>query len=177
MRVKRRKWLPVLLGLLCLAGLGAPPGHAAVAAGAAGPAERAGATTLSAAEFESRLVARTNARREARGCRPLRLHAALTLAARQHSARMADARQLSHRLSGEADLGTRVSAAGYTNWRIVAENLAWGQETPAAVFRAWIRSPGHRANIDNCRLRHVGIGVELRGGRPWVTQDLGRRWS
>lgn len=88
---------------------------------------------------------------------------------------MADARLLSHRLSGEADLGTRVTRAGYTNWRIVAENLAWGHSTPAAIFRAWIRSPGHRANIDNCRLRHIGIGVELRRGGPWVTQDLGRR--
>lgn len=164
----------MLLGLLCVAGGGASPWHAAVASSPNGEL-RTSSTTLSPAEFESRLFARTNARRESRGCRALRPDAALTLAARRHSTRMADSGELSHRLSGEADLGTRVASAGYTNWRIVAENLAWGQESPAAVFRAWLRSPGHRANIDNCRLRHLGIGVELRGGRPWVTQDLGRR--
>lgn len=164
----------MLLSLLCLAGIGAAPGYGAMTSSPNGEL-RASSTTLSPGEFESRLFARTNARREARGCRALRPDAALTLAARRHSMRMADARLLSHRLSGEADLGVRVSSAGYTNWRIVAENLAWGQASPAAVFRAWLQSPGHRANIDNCRLRHLGIGVELRDGRPWVTQDLGRR--
>lgn len=164
----------MLLGLLCVSAVGTPPGHAAVSTGP-GSNLRALSTTLTPAQFESRLFARTNARREARGCRTLRPNAALTLAAQRHSARMADSRELSHRLSGEAGLGTRVSRAGYTNWRIVAENLAWGQATPAEVFRAWIRSPGHRANIDNCRLRDLGIGVVLRGGRPWVTQDFGRR--
>lgn len=166
-------WLPMLLGLVCMSGVGVPPGHAAVAPPPG--RELRASTTLSAAEFASRLIARTNARREARGCRALRSRADLTLAARQHSTRMAEARQLSHQLVGEAGLGTRVTRAGYTDWRIVAENLAWGQATPAEVFRAWLHSPGHRANIDNCRLRHLGIGVVVQGGRPWVTQDLGRR--
>lgn len=168
-------WLPMLLGLVCVTTVGAASGHATVASSPGGDL-RASSTTLTPAQFETRLIAKTNARREARGCRALGTHAALTLAARKHSALMAEARELSHRLSGEADLGTRVSRAGYTNWRIVAENIAWGHPTPAAVFRAWVRSPGHRANLDNCRLRHIGIGVEFRSGSPWVTQDLGRRW-
>ena len=96
------------------------------------------------------------------------------LAATRHTSRMADQRELSHRLSGEADLASRITAAGYRNWRMLAENLAWGQASPRAVLRAWVHSPGHRANLDNCRLRDIGIGVEIRSGRPWVTADFGR---
>ena len=46
---------------------------------------------------------------------------------------------------------------------------------PAAVVRAWMASPGHRANILNCRLRHLGVGVALSRGQLWWTQDFGRK--
>jgi uncharacterized protein YkwD len=140
-------------------------------------AVRASYTTLSAGEFERRLFARINARRDARGCREFRPNAALQLAARRHTTLMADAHELSHQLPGEPGLATRITRAGYTNWRILAENLAWGQSSPRAVFRAWVASAGHRANLDNCRLRDLGIGVLIRNGRPWVTADFGRRYA
>lgn len=163
--------LSVFVGLMCLPALPLS-GHAAPAAG---PSARASYTTLTATQWENRLLSRTNARRDARGCRALVRNSALVLAARRHTARMADARQLSHQLAGEASLGTRVTRAGYTSWRMLAENLAMGQSDPAAVIRAWVNSPSHRANLDNCRLRDVGFGVVIRNGRPWVTADLGRR--
>jgi uncharacterized protein YkwD len=31
--------------------------------------------------------------------------------------------------------------------------------TPATIVRAWMHSPGHRANILNRRFREIGIGV------------------
>jgi uncharacterized protein YkwD len=164
----------VLVGLMC-AIAAAIPSAAAGAVEAPDQASRATYTTLTSSQFESRLLARTNKRRDARGCRALKPHAALILAARRHTARMVDQRTVSHRLAGEAPLGTRVRRAGYTNWRIVAENLAAGQSGPAAVFRAWVRSAGHRANLDNCRLRHVGFAVIIRNGTPWVTANFGRR--
>lgn len=175
-RVTRRMWSAVLLGLLCL-GL-VPPAGAQAAAATPGPAQvdQRSALTLSSATFESRLFARTNLRRAAHGCRPLRLDAALSLAAHRHSALMVTQSSLSHRLTGEPDLSVRAPAAGYVHWRILAENLAWGQTTPRQVFRDWVASPGHRANLDNCRLRDVGIAVVFAGGRPWVTADYGRRF-
>jgi uncharacterized protein YkwD len=174
--VKRPLWFSLLLGLACLA-----PGVLTTGAAEAVPAPartgtRSTAMSLTADQFESRLLARTNYRRLARGCRPIRLNAALVLAARRHSAAMADQSLLSHRLAGEGDLAARAEAAGYVNWRILAENLAWGQASPREVFRAWVRSPGHRENLDNCRLRDVGFGVVYQGGRPWVSADFGRRF-
>jgi uncharacterized protein YkwD len=167
----RQLWFPILMGLLCL---GTTP---AVAAPAATGRQTRTAVTMSSTEFESRLLVRTNARRQARGCRALRWNAALTLAARRHSTRMSDQRLLSHRLAGEPGLGTRATRAGYTNWHLLAENLAWGQSSPRAVFRAWVHSAPHRANLDNCRLRDVGFGVVILNGRPWVTADFGRTFG
>ena len=169
-------WLPMLVVLVSAStgSLTATSAHAAPRTPSGGG--RHASTTLGAAYFESSLLARTNARRARHGCRPVRANAALALAARLHSARMSAQDALSHQLSGEPSLAPRIVGAGYTNWRLLAENLAWGQSTPAQVFRDWVHSPPHRANLDNCRLRDVGIGVVVSGGQPWVTEDFGRRF-
>ena len=46
----------------------------------------------------------------------------------------------------------------------LGENLAWGTgdlATAAGVMRAWMNSPGHRANILKRAYREVGIGITL----------------
>lgn len=173
--MKKPMWLGMLLVLLSIP-LSPGVAHATPSTpGAGGAADRTSFTTMSASEFERRLFNRTNARRDRHGCRPLRLNDALQLAALRHSTRMADENELSHRLADEPSIDVRAESAGYTNWRLLAENLAWGQATPRQVFRDWVRSPGHRANLDNCRLRDVGYSVVIRGGQPWITQDFGRR--
>lgn len=131
---------------------------------------------LSESSFERRLVSRTNTRRAAVGCAPVRVHSALQRAAKLHSTRMGNRRVLSHRLSGEPGLATRITNAGYRHWRLLAENIAWSTAiSPDRVFKAWIRSPGHRRNIQDCRLREIGIGVQYTRGEVWATQDFGRR--
>jgi uncharacterized protein YkwD len=165
----------MLLGLVCIAGSVLPLPSATATTTPAAAATRASYTTLTATQFQNRLLARTNARRERIGCRDLRLNSALVLAARRHTTRMADAHTLSHQLPGEPGLGVRATRAGYLNWRMLAENLAAGQSTPSQVFRDWVNSAPHRANLDNCRLHDVGIGVVITNGKPWVTEDFGRR--
>jgi uncharacterized protein YkwD len=44
------------------------------------------------------------------------------------------------------------------------------------VVSGWMASPGHRANILNCRLRNVGIGYGESSGSAYGTywvQDFG----
>jgi uncharacterized protein YkwD len=72
-------------------------------------------------------------------------------------------------LSG-ASFVDRIRRTGYLSgprsW-IVGENLAWGsgdRSSPASIVRAWMHSPGHRANILQGRFREVGIG--LASGAP-----------
>jgi uncharacterized protein YkwD len=46
----------------------------------------------------------------------------------------------------------------------VGENLAWGSgvlATPRRIVRAWMNSPGHRANILNGKFEDIGVGVTL----------------
>ena len=67
----------------------------------------------------------------------------------------------------------RIRDTGYlsraSRW-VVGENLAWGSgrlATPEAIVKAWMDSPGHRANILSGRYREIGIGLTLgspRGG-------------
>lgn len=62
------------------------------------------------------------------------------------------------------------------------ENIAWGTgglASPRAIFRAWMHSAGHRANILG-DFEEIGIGLRLgelegsSGAHVW-TQDFGKR--
>lgn len=116
-----------------------------------------------------------NNRRTVVGCAKLAYNGYLAYAARQHTSRMVSAQTLSHQLSREASLGTRVTNAGYTNWRMLAENLAYGPTSPWGVYTLWMGSSPHRANIENCSLRDAGLGVAWVNGKSWSTIDFGRR--
>ena len=121
-----------------------------------------------------RVLMLTNDRREAHGCNPVRWNDQLALAAQRHTRRMADANTMSHQLPGEPDPGRRIRNAGY-DWTAWGENVAAGQPTAYAVMRAWMHSPGHRANILNCSFEHLGVGyAKSANGTPYWTQDFGR---
>ena len=126
------------------------------------------------AQFESRLMAQVNSRRTKVGCPKLRLHASLRASSRAHTTRMADRHTLSHQLSGEASFDVRITRAGYRNWRMLAENIAYGSPSPAQLFSSWLHSAPHRKNIQNCGLRDVGVGVSYADGLAWATMDFGR---
>jgi hypothetical protein len=56
-------------------------------------------------------------------------------------------------------------ASGTSGWRL-GENLAWGKRgkgSARSVFKAWLRSPPHRATMLDGSFEHIGIG--LRRGR------------
>jgi uncharacterized protein YkwD len=57
---------------------------------------------------------------------------------------------------------------GYTG-NCQAENIAEGQETPGDVFRAWMNSATHRANILNATYDDIGVaGLSSSSGIIWV---------
>lgn len=59
----------------------------------------------------------------------------------------------------------------------VGENIAWGSRwTVRHTFRAWLASPGHRANILTRRWRQIGAARAFWYGnvRVWVV-EFGRR--
>ncbi len=51
--------------------------------------------------------------------------------------------------------------SGIENYKYIGENLAAGTQikTPEEVVKAWMNSPGHRANILNSKFTHLGVGI------------------
>ena len=105
------------------------------------------------------------------GCRALTADPALAAVARAHSADMRDRRYFSHTTPEGLSPFDRARAAGIDYAR--AENIAQGQPDAAAVVQAWMDSPGHRANILDCSLTKLGVGVAEGSGGPWWTQLFG----
>jgi uncharacterized protein YkwD len=139
----------------------------------ASPAEAAPATAADKALTVQADIARlTNTQRTANGCSAVTVNAQLTAAAVGHSSWMAQTGTFSHTGRAGSTFATRVKAAGYT--RPSSENIAWGYRTATELVAAWMKSPGHRANILNCKSRTVGVGVVYTAnGTPYYTQDFG----
>ncbi|MCD9874965.1 sigma-70 family RNA polymerase sigma factor [Streptomyces guryensis] len=135
-----------------------------------------GTTEASSAPSDTvtQVVALVNKERAANGCGALTEDPRLEKAAQGHSDDMAARHFFDHTNPDGADPGQRITAAGY-NWSTYGENIAQGQQTPAAVMESWMNSPGHRANILNCSFKDIGVGVHNGSGGPWWTQDFGAK--
>jgi uncharacterized protein YkwD len=122
--------------------------------------------------LEERVVVLTNGERAKRGCGPLRGDLRLAAAARAHSNDMARNNYFDHNSQDGTTPWVRMKRAGYL--QPGAENIAKGYPTADAVMAGWLNSPGHRANILNCRLRALGVGFHsgFGSGALW-TQDFG----
>ncbi|MFC5055250.1 CAP domain-containing protein, partial [Saccharothrix xinjiangensis] len=121
---------------------------------------------------EARVFELTNAERAAQGCPALASDDKLATAARAHSADMAARNYFDHVSQDGRSFVDRVKAAGYPSPG--AENIAAGQRTAESVVKGWMDSPGHRANILNCKLKALGVGM-ARGGSYGIywTQNFG----
>jgi uncharacterized protein YkwD len=108
-------------------------------------------------DIAQRVLELSNAERSRVGAPPLSLHPQLTAAAQHHTNLMVQHNQMTHQLPGEPGLGDRISQAGY-QWGGVAENVAQGQSSPEEVVSTWMNSPGHRENLLNPELQHLGVG-------------------
>ena len=142
-----RRLVLLVLGpcLLSLAALGCAPSPTPTPPPSGGPA--------------AEVVTLTNARRAAAGCAPVTAQGQLTLAAQLHADDMARYDYFSHTGRDGSLPWDRARAMGYTG-RTMGENIARGYQTPQAVVEGWINSPGHRANIENCAYRHIGVGYD-----------------
>jgi uncharacterized protein YkwD len=136
------------------------------------PATSGVSTGTDAKSYEDQVLSLVNTERAKAGCGPVKDDTALRNLARAHSGDMADRGYFSHDTPEGKTPWDRAKAAGIGY--LGAENIARGQKTPAAVMEAWMNSPGHRANILDCSLTKLGVGVRMGGEGPWWTQDFGR---
>lgn len=104
------------------------------------------------------LVALVNQHRQTIGCGPLALHAGTASVSQEHSEDMVTRNFFGHvNPDGESPFD-RLREAGIS-YRMAGENLASGYPTAQAAFDGWLRSSGHRANLENCSYTHQGLGL------------------
>ncbi|NUO57238.1 MAG: CAP domain-containing protein [Hamadaea sp.] len=125
--------------------------------------------------MENKVFDLVNAERVKAGCGKLRNDARLHKAARAYSALMAEKNFFSHTGPDGSSFVDRIAATGYPRSAAAAENIAYGYADAAAVMKGWMDSSGHRANILNCDLKAIGVGLAYRKSTPYWTQDFGRQ--
>ncbi len=107
---------------------------------------------------ESQVLAAVNKARAGAGCGALTVNSKLAAAARRHAKAMAQKNFFGHTGKDGSKFSSRIKRQGY-RYSKVAENIAAGQSSAAAVMNAWLSSAGHRRNILDCGLNETGIAV------------------
>lgn len=146
--------LALLAGLLALA---------PVAGAQAAQAARTAPTSYAQQAHQA-----TNAQRRAARRVALRKNACLQRFATRHARAMARTQNMRHQSLGPIMRSCRLSMVG--------ENVAYGYTSGKAAVGAWMRSPGHRANILNPRYRLLAVGAAQASNGQWYSaQVFGRR--
>jgi len=111
-----------------------------------------------AVQAEARqIVELANQARARAGAGPLKWDAALAAAARRHCMRMAEEGVISHQYADEEEISERAARAG-AHFSVIEENVAVAPD-PVSIHEAWMRSAGHRRNLLNPQVDHVGVAV------------------
>jgi uncharacterized protein YkwD len=133
-------------------------------------------TAPSAVQVESMLCL-TNAVRAQYGEAPLEADAQLAESATDKTADILDCDSFSHTACGRT-FSYWIWQIGYVTdacWKI-GENLAWGAGplgTTDSIFRAWLRSPTHRANVLG---EYTQVGISTAVG-PLEGDKRARVWT
>jgi len=123
---------------------------------ARGGASAGGSRPASAEVWD--LVSRINRHRRALGCAPLAWDERLATLAVRHSRDMSRRDFFDHTNPDGEDPFDRMRRAGI-RYRAAAENLALGARTGGEVFEGWMKSRGHRRNLEDCVYTRMGIGL------------------
>ncbi|MCW3041066.1 MAG: hypothetical protein JWM31_2971, partial [Solirubrobacterales bacterium] len=127
-----------------------------------------------------------NRERTKRHLVPLTSRPVLDKAATAFAKQLVTDRFFDHTAPDGTTMLDRIRRTGYLSGALhrwwVGENIAYGTgelATPRAIVRAWMNSPGHRANILQRRFREIGLGVSTGSpdgpdGATYV-HDFGRR--
>jgi len=153
----------VLVAALAL-GVSAMPGSSAVSP-VVPVTEQVGTTSLPKVRrwkaAELRMMRWINRERTDEGLNALKFRKTLGYLGRKHSRKMRSAGFIFH-----SDLSRTVRRL---RWRTAGENVGVGP-TAGALHKAFMASPGHRANVLASGYDRVGVGlVTSAGGVIWVT--------
>lgn len=162
----------LLLTLLSVTVAGAQRGRRITRQTASAPDRQTGDESLR--RMEAEVLDLVNTHRRKLGLQALQPDSNLTMLARQHSQNMA-----SGRVSfGHDGFSARSKTYGKTVGVFVggmAENVAYNSENAGAVMENWLKSAGHRTNIEG-DYKFIGIGIARNpSGNLYFTQIFANR--
>ncbi len=108
-----------------------------------------------------RMLSWVNQARVSHGLHKLAMKDSVVKIAREHNLSMAKKRSLFH----STDLGYKLR---YVDWHTWGENIGAGVD-PYGLYKAYMASPDHRANVLGAKYDHVGISFVVRDGIMWST--------
>ncbi|TYS14488.1 serine protease [Rossellomorea vietnamensis] len=114
-------------------------------------------------EYVQQVIDLTNGERKKNGLPALKPHAELSNVARIKSEDMVNKNYFSHTSPTYGSPFEMMENFGI-EYSTAAENIAAGQNSPKEVVQAWMDSPGHRKNIMNNQVTHIGVGYAEDGG-------------
>lgn len=121
------------------------------------PGTQAPATTApSQSTFASQVVTLVNQERTKAGLRPLTSNSALTTMALDKAKDMYTNGYFDHTSPTYGSPFDMMTKYGIS-YSYAGENIAKGQQTPAAVMTAWMNSAGHRQNILSPNFTQIGV--------------------
>ena len=146
---------------------------AAVLLGEAAPAfvsdaQAAFGPRVSVAQIDLRQAERYINRVRARhGAGPVRMEGRLVKAALSHSVMMARKSKMAHQFGPGTRFSARIKKAG--NYGSAVENVGAGYKSMQSVVDGWMRSSGHRRNLLNKNLTHIGMAAAVNPASKYRT--------
>lgn len=116
---------------------------------------RPGNNDTSEHAFIQQVVNLVNEERAKEGLAPLTIDTKVQAAAMVRAEECEDL--FSHTRPDGSNFATALKEQN-VSYRSAGENIAYGQQTPEAVMKAWMNSSGHRANIMNPNFTTIGVG-------------------
>ena len=123
---------------------------------------------VSVAKIDLRQAERyISAVRARHGAGPVRMEGRLVKAALSHSMMMARKSKMAHQFGPGTRFSARIRRAG--NYGSAAENVGAGYKSMESVVDGWLRSPGHRRNLLNKKLTHIGLAAAVNPASKYRT--------
>lgn len=113
-----------------------------------------------------------NSERAKAGLQALQIDAKLTESAQAKSQDMKNKNYFSHTSPTYGSPFDQMKSLGIS-YKSAGENIAMGQQSATKVMDAWMKSPGHKANILNPSFTHIGVGLSD-SGYYWTQQFIGK---
>ena len=125
--------------------------------------------------LENEVIRLVNSERAKKGLPALKANWQVSRVARYKSQDMIDRNYFSHTSPTYGSPFRMLESFGIS-FSAAGENIAMGLRTPSEVMRAWMESPGHRANILNPSYNEIGVGLakSSRGICYWTQMFIKR---